>query len=321
MDTTQRLRIMTIIKYDSEYKNIWDQFVKSSKNTHFFFQRDYMEYHSDRFEDFSLLFFDNQEKLLTILPANIKESILYSHQGLTFGGFIVSDKMKTEMMLDIFDSLQKFAKKNGIKKIVYKSIPYIYHIKPSEEDRYALFRNDATLIRRDVSSTIDLREEVRYSKGRKWSVNKAKKENLEISESEDFRKFWELLTNVLDSSHDVKPVHTLEEMTNLAILFPKNIKLFVIKKEEEVLSGAVIYENKNIVHTQYLANSEAGREIGALDLLLDHLIKERYKDKKYFDLGTSNENRGRDLNSGLIAQKEGFGARAVVHDFYELEIV
>ena len=32
------------------------------------------------------------------------------------------------------------------------------------------------------------------------------------------------------------------------------------------------------------------------------------------------KNEGRFLNAGLIAQKEGFGARAVVHDFYELEI-
>ena len=311
---------MAIIKYNLQYKNIWDDFVKNSKNTHFIFQRDYMEYHSDKFEDFSLLVFDDREKLLAVLPANIKESVLYSHQGLTFGGFIVNDKMTTEMMLEIFNLLNKFLKNKHIQKIVYKCIPYIYHIKPSEEDRYALFRHDATLIRRDVSSTIDLREEIRYSKGRKWSINKAKKENLEISESKDFAKFWELLTNVLGSSHNAKPVHTLEEMTNLASWFPKNVKLFVIKKEEEVLSGAMIYENKNIVHTQYLANSKAGREIGALDLLLDSLIKDIYKDKIYFDLGTSNENRGRDLNSGLIAQKEGFGARAVVHDFYELEI-
>lgn len=41
---------------------------------------------------------------------------------------------------------------------------------------------------------------------------------------------------------------------------------------------------------------------------------------KYFDFGISNENNGRFLNRGLIAQKEGFGARTIVHDFYELSI-
>ena len=321
MDTTQRLRIMTIIKYDLQYKNIWNEFVKNSKNTHFFFQRDYMQYHSDRFEDFSLLVFDDQEKLLTVLPANLKESVLYSHQGLTFGGFIVDDKMKTEMMLEIFDSLQKFAKKNGIKRIVYKCIPYIYHLKPSEEDRYALFRNDATLTRRDVSSTIDLENRINYQEQRKRSIRKAVKNNLIFEESEDLEGYWKILEDTLDYQHNLKPIHNIKEIRKLFNLFPENIRLFVAKKENEVLAGILVFENEKIVHTQYLANSLVGRNSGALDFVIDQLINEVYKDKKYFDFGNSNENRGRYLNSGLIAHKEGFGARAVVYDFYEMEIV
>ena len=311
---------MTIVKYTVDQKNNWNEFVRNSKNSHFFFLRDYMEYHSDRFDDFSLMIFDETDKLIAILPANIKENILYSHQGLTFGGFLVDDKMKTETMLEIFELLKQFLKEKNIVKIVYKCIPYIYHTKPSEEDRYALFRNEAKLIRRDVTSTIDLTEQVRYSKGRKWTINKAKKESIEIFESNDYEIFWELLTGVLESNHEAKPLHTLEEIKELANLFPKNIKLFLAKKDERVASGALIYENQNIVHTQYLANSGEGREIGALDLLIDYLIKDIYKNKKYFDFGISNEDAGRYLNTGLIAQKEGFGARAVVHDFYELEI-
>jgi hypothetical protein len=311
---------MNIQKYITENKNIWNEFVKNSKNGHFFFLRDYMEYHSDRFEDCSVMVFDENDKLIAVLPANIKENTLYSHQGLTFGSFLVDDKMKTETMLEIFESLKVFFKEQNIEKIVYKCIPYIYHIKPSEEDRYALFRNDAKLIRRDVTSTIDLTEQVRYSKGRKWTINKAKKEPIETFESDDYDAFWELLTGVLKSNHEAKPVHTLEEMKKLASFFSKNIKLFLAKKDEKIVAGALIYENKNIVHTQYLANSEEGRELGALDLLIDYLIKDIYKNKKYFDFGISNEDAGRYLNIGLIAQKEGFGARAVVHDFYELEI-
>ena len=311
---------MKIEKYSSNYKIIWDKFVKNSKNTHFFFLRDYMEYHSDRFEDFSLMVFDEMNKLITILPSNVKEKVLYSHQGLTFGGFIVDDKMKTETMLEIFDLLKHFLKEHDIKKLVYKCIPYIYHIKPSEEDRYALFRNDAKLIGRDVTSTIDLTEQVRYSKGRKWTINKAKKESIQTFQSDDYEIFWELLTGVLESNHEAKPVHTLDEIKKLASFFPKNIKLFLAKKDERIVSGALIYENQNIVHTQYLANNHEGRELGALDLLIDYLIKDIYKNKKYFDFGISNEDAGRYLNTGLISQKEGFGARAVVHDFYELEI-
>ena len=298
----------------------WDDFISKSKNAHFFFQRDYLEYHSDRFQDFSLMIYDEKDALTAVLPANLSGNILYSHQGLTFGGFIVSDAMKTEAMTKIFEELIVFLKSNNILKLIYKCIPYIYHKKPAEEDRYSLFLNNAKLIRRDVTSTIYLDEEIRYSKGRKWTINKAKKENIAIFESRDFSSFWKILKEVLESEHDAKPVHTLTEIEILANKFPENIRLFLALHEGQPVSGALIFDNSSIAHTQYLANSNKGREIGALDLLIDHLIKNVFKNKKYFDFGISNENQGKFLNTGLISQKEGFGARPVVHDFYELKI-
>ena len=205
--------------------------------------------------------------------------------------------------------------------MVYKTIPYIYHTLPSEEDRYALFRLGAKLIRRDISSTIDLSSHFKYSKLRKRVINRAKKEHLEIVKSDDYQEFWRLLSELLRVEHQVAPVHALEEIEYLAKKFRDNIKLYVVKKDKKLVAGTLIYENRTMVHTQYLANSVEGKTIGALDFLLDHLITVIYKEKHYFDFGISTEKGGRYLNSGLISQKEGFGARAIVHDFYELEIV
>ena len=311
---------MRVTKYTVEFKDLWDGFVKNSKNGHFFFQRDYMEYHSDRFEDFSLMLFDETNKLIAILPANIKEDVLYSHQGLTFGGFLLDDKMKTETMLEIFELMKYFLKEQNIEKIVYKCIPYIYHTKPSEEDRYALFRNDAKLVRRDVSTTIDLTNKIKYQEQRARAVKKAIKNDLVFEESKNFKAYWKILEETLNTQHNAKPVHSVEEIERLATLFSDSIKLFVAIKDNKMLGGTLVFENKTIVHTQYLANSFEGRNIGALDFVIDKLINEVYSNKKYFDFGISNEDAGRYLNTGLIAQKEGFGARAVVHDFYELEI-
>lgn len=311
---------MRVSRYTKEFKDLWNGFVRNSKNGHFFFQREYMEYHSDRFEDFSLLIFDDSERLITILPANLKENILYSHQGLTFGGFLLDDKMKTETMLEIFELMKYFLKEQNIEKIVYKCIPYIYHIKPSEEDKYALFRNDAKLVRRDVSTTIDLNSKIKYQEQRARAVKKAIKNDLVFEESKDYQSYWNILEETLNTQHGTKPVHSVEEIKKLAALFPDNIKLFVAIKDNKVLGGALVFENETIVHTQYLANSFEGRNFGALDFVIDKLINEVYEYKTYFDFGISNEDAGRYLNTGLIAQKEGFGARAVVHDFYELEI-
>jgi hypothetical protein len=54
--------------------------------------------------------------------------------------------------------------------------------------------------------------------------------------------------------------------------------------------------------------------------LFVELIENVYAEKACFDLGASNENNGRVLNEGLMDQKEGFGGRAVAHEFYRLSV-
>lgn len=312
--------MITVEKYSWASKANWDDFVKACKNNHFMFYRDYMEYHSDRFEDSSLIFRAEDGTICGLLPANINKDVLYSHQGLTFGGLLLSKKSTTRMVCDIFEALLRYSESSKIKKLVYKPIPYIYALTPAQEDLYALTTSQAKLIRRDVSSSIDLRLPVKYSKGRKWAVNKAKKEGVEVVESSDYSSFWQLLERVLKSHHDAKPAHTLTEINYLHSHFPNNIRLFLAMYKNQIVAGSVIYQTSLVAHTQYLANSERGRELGALDLILDTLIRSVYKDQNFFDFGISTENNGFLLNVGLIAQKEGFGATAVVHDFYELII-
>jgi len=87
-----------------------------------------------------------------------------------------------------------------------------------------------------------------------------------------------------------------------------------------LLAGALVYDFGHVAHTQYLASSDEGREFGALDFLLANLLDTVYANRRYFSFGISTEQEGRYLNEGLIFQKEGFGGRAVVHDFYELEL-
>ena len=312
--------MLRIVRYEAVDRFNWNSFLDKCKNKHFIFYRDYMEYHADRFHDFSLMVFDEKEKLIALLPANIAADTVYSHQGLTFGGFLIDERMRTETMVEIFSALCDFLKKAGVAKLIYKCIPYIYHSLPAEEDRYALFLVDARLFRRDVSSAIFLEQGTKYTKGRKWSINKAKKEGVVVESLVATDEYWNLLECVLRSQHKAAPVHSREEINFLREKFPENIKIYIARLAGEVVAGSVIYENETIAHTQYLANSDAGREIGALDLVIDYLITSVYASKRFIDFGISNENAGRYLNAGLIAQKEGFGARAVVHDFYELNI-
>ncbi|OGI02821.1 MAG: GNAT family N-acetyltransferase [Candidatus Melainabacteria bacterium GWF2_37_15] len=312
--------MIKVVKYENTYKSLWDEFIKNSKNGTFLFHRDYMEYHSDRFTDSSLLFFSEDDKLIGVLPANIRDNTLYSHAGLTYGGIISNNKMTTPVMLDLFESLKEYLKSNEIKKFRYKAVPHIYHNIPANEDLYALFVNDARLVRRDVASTIDRREKIKLSDQRRKAINKAIRNGLEVRESNDLATFMDIVKNLVTTKYGVNPTHTYGEMQLLRNKFPENIKLFSAFKDGFMYAGLIMYLCGNVVHAQYGMSTDEGKKIGALDIIYGSVLYDYCPEKRYFDFGTSTEQEGRYLNLGLINQKESFGARATVYDTYEVNL-
>jgi hypothetical protein len=278
-----------------------------------------MDYHANRFEDHSLVARKGDE-IIGLLPANRVGDVLHSHQGLTYGGMIVSDTMTTPVMLDLFCSLVAHLRRNGIRRLHYKSVPSIYHRIPAEEDRYALFRVGASLARRDVLSVIAQGRRGPAQTRRRRGAAKARKHGVVVEPSRDWRPYWALLSEHLDSRYRVSPIHSIAEIELLCSRFPENIALFEAKLDGDVIAGATIFESAMVAHVQYIAASPRGRATGALDALFEHLIEDIFATKPCFDFGISNEQEGRYLNRSLIEQKEGFGARAVVHDFYTVEI-
>lgn len=310
---------MQVKKYCSQYYAIWNAFIENSKNGIFMFKRDYMDYHSDRFEDFSLMFYED-DKLIALLPASIHGNELRSHGGLTYGGFIVDNSMKQHRMLECFEVLKTYLKEHNISKLIYKTIPHIYHKQPSEEDLYALFINDAKLFRRDISTTINLKEPLKMPKGRKAQISRAKREGVIIEESDDFKTFIELENAILEEFHATKAVHSAAELVLLKSKFQDKIQLWIAKYQGKMIAATLLFVYDNVVHTQYMVSNEISREIGGLDILIKTLMDKFMLEKEYFDFGISTEKEGKYLNYGLISQKEGFGGRGIVYDFYELEI-
>ncbi|MDR9753882.1 GNAT family N-acetyltransferase [Pseudomonas sp. SZMC_28357] len=303
--------------YTPAKKDEWDRFVSDSKTPLFIFQRSFMEYHADRFVDASLMIYEDKV-LVAVLPASRSEKVLVSHGGLTYGGLVLSQKVKAETVLECVQSLKLFAKDNGFNKIVYKAIPYIFSLHGAQEDLYSLFRVGAEIVRRDLSSIIYLDHRLKLSKGRKWLIARAKKNNLIVTDSQDWDGFIGLLHDVL-AKHGAAPVHTSRELELLASLFPDNISLRVVVSEEKILAATLLFKFGEVVHTQYLATSAEGKEVGALDHLIEKCIQESADEGfKYFSFGVSTEDGGKYINSGLLAQKESFGARAMIIDFYEI---
>jgi hypothetical protein len=298
----------------------WDQFVADSKNGTFLFLREYMEYHADRFTDASLVIADDGGRPLALLPASRAGATVTSHAGLTYGGLVLGATATTVEVLAACDALVAHLRAHGVERLVYKTVPHIYHRLPAEEDRYALFRLGARRVRSDVLAVACPGRARVVQERRRRGVGKARRAGLAVRPSVDLQAFWRILEANLSARHQVRPVHTVEEMTLLRGRFPDHIRLFGAFAGAALHAGVLIYESARVAHAQYIAASEAGREDGALDLLFEHLISEVYREKEYFDFGISTEEGGQRLNEGLIAHKEGFGARAVVHDFYELDL-
>lgn len=318
---------MKIIQYTPQLADEWDAFVRESKNGTFLLERRFMDYHSDRFSDCSLLLYEDNE-LVAVFPANWVEAegTVYSHQGLTYGGLIFTTAASQVQVLQMLQAICCwYIDYLQAHRMVYKPIPYIYSTCAAQEDLYALYRAQARLLSRCASSVVCMQNPLQMRKLRLRGARKAIDNGLYIDRmaEEDWqtlKDYWALLTDVLERYHDVAPVHNVEEIQLLMSRFPQQIKLFLVRQEREIVAGCLVFVTTQVAHIQYIAAGEKGRELGALDLLFRHLINERYRQMSYLDFGISTERGGQWLNEGLIFQKEGFGARVVCYDTYELEL-
>lgn len=298
----------------------WNAFVAQSRNATFLFARGYMDYHADRFEDCSLVVRDAKGEICALLPADRRGDLVRSHGGLTYGGFLIDDRMTLPLMGEVFSSAAAALRASGVTRVFYKTVPRIYHSMPADEDAYWLFRTGARLSRRDVLTVVECGRAAPIQERRVRSIRKARKSGLEARDSSDFDSFWEILGANLQARYGVAPVHSVAEIKLLAGRFAEGIRLAAAYDGDTMLAGAVVYVSRNVCHVQYNAATPAGKDASALDLVLDYLLGQYGPAVRYFDFGASTEQDGRYLNEGLVDYKEGFGARTVVHDMYDWDL-
>ncbi|MCM1356728.1 MAG: GNAT family N-acetyltransferase [Staphylococcus sp.] len=312
---------MKIERYNPARKEEWDSFVDESKNGTFLLKRDYMEYHADRFPDHSYMFFDDSGCLLALLPATLSNGVLSSHAGLTYGGLVLGCRTDGAMPLEMLEVLAGELRAVGIKKLIYKAIPHIYHRQGAEEDLYALFRYNARLAVRNLSTVINLRNPIPSSRLGKRALKRQRKNNISVTEVATSQPFWDIVIEDRRIRHNTRPVHTAAELDYLKSHFPDNILFYTATDEAgEVLGGAVIYLDRGVVHLQYAACTQRGKDLYATDVIYHELLFNILPGNNYFDFGISNEDAGRYLNEGMVLHKEEFGGRSVVYDIYELEL-
>lgn len=306
-----------IKRYTPQDKTIWDQYVSKARNATFLFYRDYMDYHSNRFHDYSLMFFKNG-RLHSLLPAHSSDDILCSHFGLTYGGLIMDVNVTIAETCQLFECLNNYLRLKGFRHVQYKAIPWIYHQVPSEEDLYALFwKCGAKLSTRNVGTTIFIQQNLKWRRNHLRQLKKAYLNGITVQRGADIAEFWPVLEQHLWQRYQSKPVHSLAEMQLLQSRFPNNIIQYNAYKEGHIVGGITIYLSHNVVHAQYSSGNAEGMALGAMEIIYYKIMHEDYPNYAYLDLGSSTEQECSVINEGLISFKEGYGGRAVVYDTYE----
>ena len=310
----------TVRPYESKDFDAWNTFISKAKNATFLFHRDFMEYHKDRFHDFSLIV-EEDTKWVAVLPANHVEDIVYSHQGLTYGGLVYDEKLNADEVNVVFGNLILFLKENNIKTLFYKPIISIYSKKSSLEMDYFLFREKAVLYRKDLNLAIDFSTEFKISKSKMKHFRRVSELDIEMRKESSFTAFWDkVLIPRLQEKHNTNPVHTKEEIQFLAEKFPESIVQYNAYFENEIVAGITLFHFGDIVKSQYGATTSQGEKLRALDFLFINLINE-FKDKvSFFDMGTVTEENAQGYNPGLLKQKEELGCSVYNQDFYSLSI-
>lgn len=312
------MKAVTIRRFSTQDSNDWNHFVKSAKNATFLFDRNYMDYHSDRFKDHSAMVFEG-ETLRAILPAHEDGNQIVSHGGLTYGGLLLPQDIQLDETLRFFFHLFNYYHALGFESMIYKCIPQHYCTYPSYEDHYAMFVLQGKLIRRDTSCVFSQSTPLPYQHRRVRMIKKAKQLGCEIVKSNDPEFFWaQVLNPNLKDRFNATPVHSIDEIRFLMGQFPNNIHLYEIHGTG-ILGGTLLFESAKVVHAQYISATPIGKEHGALDLLFDRLLNLIFTKKEFFSLGTSNGSDGQILNTSLLSWKEGFGARVHTLDTYEVQ--
>jgi hypothetical protein len=303
----------------------WDDLITRSWNGTLLHTRRFLGYHGNRFDDRSLVAEDQHGVIRAVLPAAVdptRTDTVSSHPGATYGGIVHDGWVHGSRATRVMGLMTSYYRTLGFDSLRYRPVPSIYHRVPAQDDLYALFRFGAYRQRCDLSSTIDLALGYRMTKGRRASLKRAGRLGVSVRwDHQALDEFWPVLGEALTRRHGARPVHSLEEITLLAELFPDEISLAVVRVDHQIVGGAVFFHCFPVLHLQYLATTASGLALGAADVVIEAGMMRATEDGyRYFDFGISTEDQGQTLNDSLYRFKASFGAGGITYEEYEIDL-
>lgn len=317
--------MLTASDYQEHEEAEWEELVAGSPMGTLLHTRAFLGYHGDRLVDASVVLRDEKEAICGVMPAAVvpgEPSMVASHPGATFGGVIHAGALSGGTMIEAFRAIASHYLERGFERLHYAPVPFIYHRRPSADDLYGLFRIGAPRVRCDLSCAVDLELGLKLSSRRRRGLSKARREGVEVQEGPELvGELWPVIEANLRDRHGAEPVHSEAEIRELRERLPDEIHFVVARHDGEPVAGVVLFDGPRVSHAQYIASTEAGNRLGALDAVFDHCLGRAARlGARFFDFGTSNREQGLVLNDGLYEFKAQFGGGGVAYEHYELDL-
>ncbi|MFH1740748.1 MAG: GNAT family N-acetyltransferase, partial [bacterium] len=247
--------------------------------------------------------------------------------GCTYGGLLVPRRAKADLVQQIVRAIMAYARECSFDRLVITPPPELYHRDFCQQIDFVLQMEefDHRLIGLSTCVPLDGRtdEDLSSALGSNcaWAVRKGKRDGVEVSETDDFSTFWEILRENL-SVHGVSPVHSVQEIRVLQERFPDRIRLFGAFLDGAMVAGSVVFlATETVAHTQYLGAQAQVQQHRPMNVLIWEIMRwARDQGMKWINFGVSTESEGRVVNWGLLRFKESFGGVGVVHRRYRLDL-
>jgi hypothetical protein len=312
---------MEVYKFTEKDRKHWEYFVTQSNNGTIFHSQDFFGYHPpDRFKNHHLII-KERSNIVGVFPAAEKENKIISHQGASYGGFVLKDGLGIHATYLMVEHVVQYFKSQGYKEIVLTQPPLIYYRNPDQYIDFALMKNEFHYLKREVTAVIPLNTAEplpTFHGDARRSTKKALREGVQVILTDDYARFYDILKHNLSMRHNVTPTHSLDELNKLKKIFPERIFLFGAHINEKMIGGMVVFvTNPNVLLAFYISHDEKYQTYRPVNLLFYEVIRwGRNQGYKYLDLGTFTLNMT--PNWGLGRFKENFAARGFLRDTFQL---
>ncbi|MBN2102503.1 GNAT family N-acetyltransferase [bacterium] len=319
---------MKIIPYQDRYKKAWDNFVLNSNNGTMFHLQCFLDYHEPGKFSFDHLIFLENNKIVAVLPGQLKNGLYESPIGASYGSIVTGDiKFKTAM--SIIDCLLSYAKKNRFTEIMLTAAPIIYEKYPNQNLDFAMLWQGFKYELHYISSAIklDQNQEIisRFQSTVRRNIRKTlKNSDIHVEINDRYDQFYPILLDN-KSRHDIKPTHSYEDLQRLKELLPDNLKLFMVYFKNKPIGGSLMfYANSCVAVCFYNMLLYDYAQYKPIHRVMYEVVKDATDNGyRYVDIGVSQETKADNPMTpriSLIDFKEKFDAKTIMRNTLSIKI-